>query len=122
MHGNGHAGFGGRPAETDWRRRRHRAAGRPHTFRFASRKYWDQIAHDLRPVYTAASEAEALARFEEFEEKWAPRIRRSANCGARRGQSSCRSWTTANAIESINARYRRAIRARGHFPSGTTPI
>jgi putative transposase len=40
------------------------------TFRFASRKYWDQIAHDLRPVYTAASEAEALARFEEFEEKW----------------------------------------------------
>ena len=70
MHGNGHAGFGGRPAETDWRRRRHRAAGRPHTFRFASRKYWDQIAHDLRPVYTAASEAEALARFEEFEEKW----------------------------------------------------
>ena len=24
------------------------------TFRFASRKYWDQIAHDLRPVYTAA--------------------------------------------------------------------
>jgi putative transposase len=25
------------------------------TFRFASRKDWDQIAHDLRPVYTAAS-------------------------------------------------------------------
>src|SRR6478735_5832885 len=41
------------------------------TFRFASRKYWDQIAHDLRPIYTAANEAEALARFEEFEEKWA---------------------------------------------------
>jgi putative transposase len=33
------------------------------TFRFASRKYWDQIAHDLRPVYTAASEAEAQAPF-----------------------------------------------------------
>ena len=41
------------------------------TFRFASRKYWDQIARDLRPIYTAASEAEALLRFEEFEEKWA---------------------------------------------------
>jgi transposase-like protein len=40
------------------------------TFRFASRKYWDQIAHDLRPVYTAADEAEARARFEEFAEKW----------------------------------------------------
>jgi putative transposase len=40
------------------------------TFRYGSRKYWDQIAHDLRPVYTAATEAEARARFEEFAEKW----------------------------------------------------
>jgi putative transposase len=40
------------------------------TFRYASRKYWDQIAHDLRPVYTAATEAEARLRFEEFAEKW----------------------------------------------------
>lgn len=97
------------------------------TFRFASRKYWDQIAHDLRPVYTAASEAEALARFEEFEEKWGKPY-----------PAISRLWRTAwsefvpfldydveirkiicstNAIESINARYRRAIRARGHFPS-----
>ena len=29
------------------------------------------VAHDLRPVYTAATEAEAKARFEEFAEKWA---------------------------------------------------
>jgi transposase-like protein len=40
------------------------------TFRYASRKYWDQIARDLRPVYTAATEADARARFEEFAEKW----------------------------------------------------
>jgi putative transposase len=40
------------------------------TFRYASRKYWDQIARDLRPVYTAATEAEARARFTEFAEKW----------------------------------------------------
>jgi transposase-like protein len=97
------------------------------TFRFASRKYWDQIAHDLRPVYTAASEAEALARFEEFEEKWGkpyPAI----------GRLWRNAWSefvpfldydveirkvicSTNAIESINARYRRAVRARGHFPS-----
>jgi putative transposase len=97
------------------------------TFRFASRKYWDQIAHDLRPVYTAASEAEALARFEEFEAKWGTRY-----------PAISRLWRNAwsefvpfldydveirkvicstNAIESINARYRRAVRARGHFPS-----
>src|SRR4051795_5989115 len=127
VHGNGHAGFGGRPAETDRWQHRHRAASRPHTFRFASRKYWDQIAHDLRPVYTAASEAEALARFEEFEEKWGkpyPAISRLWR----------NAWTefvpfldydveirkiicSTNAIESLNARYRRAVRARGHFPS-----
>jgi len=97
------------------------------TFRFASRKYWDQIAHDLRPVYTAASEAEALARFAEFEEKWAKPY-----------PATSRLWRNAwsefvpfldydveirkiicstNAIESLNARYRRAVRARGHFPS-----
>jgi putative transposase len=97
------------------------------TFRFASRKYWDQIAHDLRPVYTAANEAEALARFEEFEEKWAKpypaisRLWRNAwsefvpfldyDVEIRRVICS------TNAIESLNARYRRAVRARGHFPN-----
>jgi len=97
------------------------------TFRYASKKYWPQIAADLKPVYTAASEAEAVLRRDEFCEKWGipyPAIRRL--------------WETAwsefvpfldydveirkvicstNAIESINARYRRAVRARGHFPN-----
>ena len=40
------------------------------TFRYASRKYWDQIAKDIRPVYTAATEAAAKERFDEFTEKW----------------------------------------------------
>ncbi|ALE86037.1 hypothetical protein XF36_25270 [Pseudonocardia sp. HH130629-09] len=26
------------------------------SFRYASRKYWDQIAKDLRPIYTAPTE------------------------------------------------------------------
>ena len=40
------------------------------TFRYASRKYWDQVAKDIRPVYTAATEAAAKERFTEFTEKW----------------------------------------------------
>ena len=36
------------------------------TFRYASRRYWEQMAKDLRPVYTAPTEAAALARFDEF--------------------------------------------------------
>ncbi|BBX64935.1 IS256 family transposase [Mycobacterium saskatchewanense] len=42
------------------------------TFRYASRKYWDQIARDIRPVYTAATEAAAKERFVEFTAKWGP--------------------------------------------------
>jgi putative transposase len=97
------------------------------TFRFASRKYWDQIAHDLRPVYTAASEAEALARFEEFDQKWGKpypaisRLWRNAwsefvpflDYDVEIRKIIC----STNAIESINACYRRAVQARGHFPS-----
>ena len=97
------------------------------TFRFASRKYWDAMAKDLRPVYTAANEASARARFQEFDEQWGQRY----PAITRMWRSA---WTefvpfldydvevrrvicTTNAIESLNARYRRAIRARGHFPT-----
>ena len=97
------------------------------TFRYASRKYWDQIGHDLRPVYTAANEAEAKARFEEFADKWGkpyPAI-------TMLWQNAWSEFVpfldydveirkiicSTNAIESLNARYRRAVRVRGHFPN-----
>jgi transposase-like protein len=40
------------------------------TFRYASRRYWEQMAKDLRPVYTAATEQAAEARFAEFTDTW----------------------------------------------------
>jgi len=97
------------------------------TFRYASRRYWDEMSRDLRPIYTAANEAAANERFDEFAVKWGPRY-----------PAIIRLWRSAwsefvpfldydpeirrvicstNAIESINARYRRATRARGHFPN-----
>ena len=97
------------------------------TFRFASRKYWNQIAHDLRPVYTAASEAEALARFEEFAEKWGkpyPAIKKLWDSAWAEfipfldyDVEIRRIVCSTTAIESLHARYRRAVRARGHFPT-----
>ncbi len=97
------------------------------TFRFASRKYWDQIAHDLRPVYTAATEAESLARFAEFDQKWGkpyPAISRLWRAAWSEfvpfldyDVEIRRIICSTNAIESLNARYRRAVRARGHFPN-----
>ncbi|GAC55762.1 IS256 family transposase IS1554 [Gordonia sp. YY1] len=40
------------------------------TFKYASRKYWDKISADLKPIYTAPTAAEARLRWEEFAEKW----------------------------------------------------
>jgi putative transposase len=97
------------------------------TFRYASKKYWEALARDLKPIYTAVNEADAAARFEEFTETWGQQY-----------PAIIRLWRAAwsefvpfldydveirrvicstNAIESLNARYRRATRARGHFPT-----
>lgn len=97
------------------------------SFAYASKRDWAAIAKDLKPVYTAPSEAAALDRFAEFGQKWEARY-----------PAIIRLWTdawaqfvpflsfdveirklicTTNAIESVNARLRRAVRARGHFPT-----
>ena len=97
------------------------------TFRLTSRKYWDEIKRDVKPIYTAVNAAAARAAFDELTEKWGQRY-----------PAVIRLWDNAwdefipfldydveirrvicstNAIESLNARYRRAIKARGHFPS-----
>lgn len=97
------------------------------SFRYAARQDWDALARALRPVYTAPTEAAALERFLEFQELW-----------GRKYPAIIRLWESAwaefvpflgfdveirrvvcttNAIESINARIRRAVRARGHFPN-----
>ncbi|MEV5501370.1 IS256 family transposase [Nonomuraea fuscirosea] len=97
------------------------------SFRYAARQHWDAIAKALKPVYTAPTEAAALERFMEFAEIWGgkypaivklwedawaefvpflnfdPEIRRVI--------------CSTNAIESVNARIRRAVKARGHFPN-----
>jgi putative transposase len=42
------------------------------TFRHASRKYWEQMARDLRPVYTAPT-SKPPPRFEKFADTWGGR-------------------------------------------------
>jgi transposase-like protein len=97
------------------------------SFRYAGRQHWDAIAKALRPVYTAATEAAAKARFDEFAEAWGARypavIRLWANAWAEfvpflAFDAEIRTVVcSTNAIESVNARIRRAVRARGHFPN-----
>ena len=97
------------------------------TFKYASKKDWGQIAKDVKPVYTAPSEAAALDAFAEFSGKWGQRypavIRLWENAWAEftpflQFDNEIRTVIcTTNAIESINARLRRAVNARGHFPT-----
>ena len=97
------------------------------TFRYASRKDWDALARDLRPIYTAPNAEMSALRFEEFAATWGARypaiikLWRSAweefipflDYDVEIRKIIC----STNAIESLNARYRRAVRARGHFPT-----
>src|SRR5689334_6047200 len=97
------------------------------TFRLASRKDWDALKRDVRPIYTAPNPTAARAALDELTERW----------GTKYG-AIIRLWENAwqefipfldydveiravicstNAIESLNARYRRAVRARGHSPT-----
>jgi putative transposase len=97
------------------------------TFRYASRRDWDALSKDLRPVYTAATETAAAARFDELSGRWGAQY--PAIVRLWRGTWSefipfldydveiRRVICSTNAIESLNARYRRAVRARGHFPT-----
>ena len=97
------------------------------SFKYASKRDWAQIAKELKPVYTAASEAEALDRFADFSGKWEKRypaiIRLWENAWAEfvpflQFDREIRTVIcTTSAIESINARLRRAVNARGHFPT-----
>jgi putative transposase len=97
------------------------------SFKYASKRDWAEVAKDLKPVYTAVSEAAALDAFAEFSGKWEKRypaiIRLWENAWAEftpflQFDNEIRTVIcTTNAIESINARLRRAVNARGHFPT-----
>ncbi len=97
------------------------------TFRYASKRYWEAIAKDLRPIYTAPSVAAAEEALAFLEEKWGkaypaiPRLWRAAweqftpflDYDVEIRTVLC----STNAIESLNARYRRAVTVKGHFPT-----
>jgi transposase-like protein len=97
------------------------------SFRYASKRDWSALAKDLKPVYTAPSEQAALDAFAEFAATWQQRypaiIRLWQNAWSEfvpflRFDTEIRTVVcTTNSIESINARIRRAVNARGHFPT-----
>ncbi|MEV0398412.1 IS256 family transposase, partial [Polymorphospora rubra] len=97
------------------------------TFRLTSRRYWDELKRDIKPIYTAVNATAARAAFDDLADKWAGRypavIRLWDNAWAEfipfldYDLEIRRVICSTNAIESLNARYRRAVKARGHFPN-----
>jgi len=102
------------------------------TFRLTSKRDWDAMKRDVKLIYTAVNAAAARAALDELAEKW-----------GRQYGAVIRLWENAweqfipfldydaeirtvicstNAIESLNARYRRAVKARGHFPTEQAAI
>ena len=93
------------------------------SIRYCARQDWDKVTKDLKPVFTAPSEAAATERFLEFSERWGTKY-----------PAVIKLWSDAwaemvpflsfdveirkvicstNAIESVNARIRKVVRARG---------
>lgn len=95
---------------------------------YASWKERRTMAAALRPIYTAATVEAALAALVQFEQgPWGQRYAPIADAWRRAWDRVIPFFTfppairkviyTTNAIESINAQLRRAVKTRGHFPS-----
>ena len=97
------------------------------SFRYASRRDWPELAKDLKPIYTAPTEAAAHDRLAAFAGRWEAKYPAIVKLW----ESSWAEFVpflafdqeirtviyTTNAIESVNARIRKAVKTRGHFPN-----
>jgi putative transposase len=98
-----------------------------HSLRYVPRRPYEQVAKDLRPIYTAIDADAALHALEAFEEKWGQQLPVI-------GQAWRAAWEhvtpfmaftpevrrviyTTNAIEALNRQLRKAVKTKGHFPS-----
>ena len=97
------------------------------SLRYTSKKHWGQVCREMKQIYTAPTVEAAEARFAEFADTWSERYPAMVDTWRR-------AWAefvpflafplelrtivyTTNAIESLNARYRKAVRHRTHFPN-----
>ena len=102
------------------------------TFRLTSKRDWDAMKRDVKLIYTAVNAGAARAALDELAEKWGSRY----GAVIRLWENAWEQFTpfldydleirtvicSTNAIESLNARYRRAVKARGHFPTEQAAI
>ena len=97
------------------------------SLRYASKKHWSRITKQMREIYTAPTVEAAETRFAEFAGEWEQLYPAMIQAWRSVWQEFVpflefpvelrKIVYTTNAIESLNARFRRAVRHRGHFPT-----
>jgi putative transposase len=98
-----------------------------HSLKYVPRREREQVARDLKPIYTAVDADAAQAALEAFDNKWGSRFPVIT-------QAWLNAWEyvtpflafppevrrvvyTTNAIEALNRQLRKAIKTKGHFPN-----
>jgi putative transposase len=98
-----------------------------HSLKYVPRREREQVARDLKPIYTAIDADAAQAALEHFDDKWGSRFPVIT-------QAWLNAWEymipflafppelrrvvyTTNAIEALNRQLRKAIKTKGHFPN-----
>jgi putative transposase len=98
-----------------------------HSLKYVPRREREQVARDLKPIYTAIDADAAQAALEAFDDKWGSRFPVIT-------QAWLNAWEymipflafppelrrvvyTTNAIEALNRQLRKAIKTKGHFPN-----
>jgi transposase-like protein len=102
------------------------------TFHLASKRDRDALKRDIKPVCTAVNAAAARAALDQAAETRGQRygaiIRLRENAWEQfipfldYDIEIRKVLCSTSAIESLNARYRRAVKARGHFPTGQAAL
>jgi len=98
-----------------------------HSLRYVPRREREQVARDLKPIYTAPDADAASEALEGFDEKWGMRFPVITQAWRNAWEQVIpflafppevrRVIYTTNAIEALNRQLRKAIKTKGHFPN-----
>jgi putative transposase len=98
-----------------------------HSRKYVPRREREQVARDLKPIYTAIDADAAQAALEAFDDKWGARFPVITQAWLNAWEQVIpflafppevrRVIYTTNAIEALNRQLRKAIKTKGHFPN-----
>jgi putative transposase len=98
-----------------------------HSLKYVPRRQYDQVAKDLKPIYTATDVDAAQEALERFDQKWGTQLPPVIKAWRENWEYVIpfmafppdvrRVVYTTNPIEALNRQLRKAIKTKGHFPN-----